>query len=74
MQYAKRLATEIGKRVSTRRQRLGLTQEELAKKLKITGAQISYIERGERGPSLVTLHKLAKVLGTTVGRLVPDEI
>jgi len=71
MDYSKKLARAIGKRVAQRRQKVGLTQSELAGKLRISDAHVSYIERGERGPSLVMLHKMAKVLGTTVGHLVP---
>lgn len=74
MRYEKRLVTEVGKRVAVRRKRAGMTQDQFAQKLGITDAHVSYLERGERGPSLVMLHKIARVLKTTVGRLVPDKV
>ena len=74
MDYAKKLSRAIGKQVAKRRLKVGMTQSELAAKLQISDAHVSYIERGERGPSLVMLHKMAKVLGTTVGHLVPMEL
>lgn len=74
MKYEKRLVKAVGKRVSTRRLALGLTQDELARKLGVSNAHVSYLERGERGPSLYMLHKLASVLGTTVGKLVPNKV
>jgi len=74
MDYTKKLSRAIGKQVAKRRQKVGLTQSALAEKLHISDAHVSYIERGERGPSLVMLHKMAKVLGTTVGNLVPMEL
>lgn len=74
MEYSKKLSRAIGKQVAKRRLKVGMTQSQLADKLKISDAHVSYIERGERGPSLVMLHKMAKVLGTTVGNLVPMTI
>ena len=74
MRYEKRLATEVGRRVAIRRKRTGMTQDQFAQKLGVTDAHISYLERGERGPSLAMLHKMARVLKTTVGALVPDKV
>jgi transcriptional regulator with XRE-family HTH domain len=51
-----------------------MTQDQFAKKLGVTDAHISYLERGERGPSLGMLHRMARLLKTTVGRLVPDKV
>lgn len=74
MRYEKRLVREVGRRVAIRRKKSGMTQDQFARKLGVTDAHISYLERGERGPSLVMLHKIARELGTTVGRLVPDKV
>ena len=60
--------------IAIRRKRTGMTQDQFAQKLGITDAHVSYMERGERGPSLGMLHKIARLLGTTVGRLVPDKV
>lgn len=74
MRYEKRLVTEVGRRVAIRRKRSGMTQDQFAQKLGVTDAHISYLERGERGPSLGMLHRIARVLKTTVGKLVPDKV
>ena len=74
MKIEKRLVKAVGKRVQARRLAAGLTQDQLARKLGVSNAHVSYLERGERGPSLHMLHKLAKTLRTTVGRLVPDKV
>lgn len=74
MRYEKRLAVEVGRRVAVRRKRTGMTQDQFAQKLGITDAHVSYLERGERGPSIALLHKMARVLKTTVGSLVPNKV
>ncbi|MDH5672190.1 MAG: helix-turn-helix domain-containing protein [Myxococcales bacterium] len=74
MTHTQKLHRAVGARVQSRRLKLGLTQQELAKKLRVSGAHVSYIERGERGVSLATLHRIARVLDTSVGRLVPMDV
>lgn len=74
MRYEKRLAIEVGRRVAIRRKRTGMTQQQFADKLGVTDAHISYLERGERGPSLAMLYRMARLLKTTVGALVPDKV
>lgn len=49
----------------------GLTQVELAKKMKRKQAYISQLESGtENNPTLDTLRRLAKALGVSVAELV----
>lgn len=49
----------------------GLTQVELAKKMKMKQAYIAQLETGkETNPTLATLRRLARALKTTVGGLV----
>ena len=60
------------------RQRLGLTQPEMAKRLgKIPsppdGAMISRYERDEREPSLFALIAYARIAGVTVDVLIDDK-
>jgi len=47
-----------------------LTQEELAKALKLTSQHISAIEQDKRAPSLTSLAKLAEELGVSIDYLV----
>lgn len=49
----------------------GLTQVELAKKMKMKQTYIAQLETGkETNPTLDTLRRLAKALKVTVGKLV----
>ncbi|MBI5434911.1 MAG: helix-turn-helix transcriptional regulator [Planctomycetes bacterium] len=54
----------FGTVVRQHRERLALSQEELAFRADLHRTYISMLERGERCPSLGTLVKLAKALGT----------
>lgn len=49
-----------------RRQRLGLKQEDLAKRLNLSAMGLSYLERGSRGLKLELLELWAKELGLEV--------
>jgi transcriptional regulator with XRE-family HTH domain len=54
-----------------RREGLGFTREQLAKKAKVTTAYVSMMEAGKRkNPSLVVLQRLAKALGVPVAELL----
>jgi transcriptional regulator with XRE-family HTH domain len=54
-----------------RREGLGLTREQLAKKAKVTTAYVSMMEAGKRkNPSLAILQRLAKALGVPVAELL----
>lgn len=52
-----------------RRKELGLTQEQLAKKAKISRAALSNIERGEGMPSLERAYRIARILDSTIEHL-----
>lgn len=51
------------------RKRLGLTQEELAKKAKISRAYLSNIEKGKYNPSLPVAQKLSIILNSSIEEL-----
>jgi transcriptional regulator with XRE-family HTH domain len=54
-----------------RREQVGLTREQLAKKAKVTTAYVSMMEAGKRkNPSLAVLERLAKALGVPVTELL----
>ncbi len=57
------LAPGIAKLVSSRREALGLSQRELAKRAGISHTVVSRIEGGDHSPSPKTLERLADVLG-----------
>lgn len=53
----------LGERLRTAREKLGLTQSEVAKKAKMTVNYYAMIERDEVNPSLKKLQSVVKVLG-----------
>lgn len=63
-----RLAT-LGENVERLREARGLTQEELGRLAGLHQTAIARIEKGERGPRLATLFKLAEGLGVRPGEL-----
>lgn len=63
------LAT-IGDRARARREELGLSQDEVAKKAKLHRTYIGGFERGERNISISNLLKIAKALGVEPGFFV----
>ncbi len=52
------------------RQKKGLTQQELAKKLDIKQQNISEYESGKQKPSLDTFIEMAKILNLTLDELI----
>ncbi len=66
---------QLGARVKELRQGLGMTQERLAFKAKISPTFLSHIERGTKKASLQTVEKLATALGVPIQNLfsLPEE-
>lgn len=64
------MATINTKLLRTLRKEKGLTQGELANKIGIGQSFISKIEKGHLEPSLATLGRMARVLGTDVKALL----
>ncbi|HEY5988732.1 MAG TPA: helix-turn-helix transcriptional regulator [Streptosporangiaceae bacterium] len=53
------------------RERQSMTQEELAKRARVTQAYVTHLERGIRkNPSLAVLKRLARALGVPVTELL----
>jgi len=63
----------LGKRVKNLRELTGMTQEELAKKLKISRPTISQIEKGERRIPADELLKLSQIFDVDVNELLELE-
>ena len=66
------LRSALGSRVRERRQKLGLSQEELAERAGLHWTYVSGIERGRRNPGLNTLSTLASALRLSLAELVRD--
>ena len=63
---------KIGDNLKRRRVRKALTQEELARKARLTTASVARIERNETEPRMSTLRKLAKALDIDPAELVGE--
>ena len=57
---------EVGFNLTKARDSIGITQKELADKVKIYQGDISKIERGQANPSIKTLQRLAEGMGMRV--------
>ena len=60
----------FGNNIRACRERVSLTQEELARRVGCTQSHISQIEQSDARPTLGTLQKVAEALGCPVGDLV----
>ncbi len=60
----------LGKNLRAARDRLGLTQEEIAARSGVQAGEISRIERGKRDPQVSTLEKIAAAVEMPPGRLL----
>ena len=65
---------EIGSRIRTQREFMGLTREQLAEKIEITPKFCSDIELGVKGMSVPTLCRLSQILGLSTDFIFFGEI
>lgn len=63
----------LGKKITLMREKLGITQTELAERIQANQSTISKIEHGVKNPSAAVIYKIAKVFGCTVEYLMDDE-
>ena len=59
----------VGKRVKELRNRLGISQEELAYRAGLDRTYITSVECGKRNISIVNIEKIAKALNVTLAEL-----
>lgn len=62
----------MGQLIKAARERAGMTQEELGKKIGVTGVAIMRYEKGQRQPRLAQLQAIAAALGVPVQDLISD--
>ncbi len=74
MKSQKNVYAVIGRRTRQERNRMGLTQEELAEKASIHPSFLGQIERGTKKASLVTIQRIADALGIAEEQLFNDNI
>ncbi len=63
-------AKAFGRAVRERRERLGISQEELGFRATLDRTYVSGIERGTRNPTLATMLRLSSALGVRASRLL----
>ncbi len=73
MKLQKNVYAVIGKRTKQERNRIGLTQEELAEKARIHPSFLGQIERGTKKASIVTIHRIASALGISEEHLFCED-
>lgn len=64
------ITSKIGLKIKLLRNKLGLSQEELAEKSNLSSTSIGSIERGKSHPSIETLERIAIALGIELKELV----
>src|SRR5262249_1227351 len=64
----------VGARIRTLRTALGLSQEALGERARLSYKFVGEVERGRGNPTLDTLNALATALGVTLARLVADDV
>jgi transcriptional regulator with XRE-family HTH domain len=69
MTHSHRALDTFGQNIRKQRSEQGLSQEALADKADLDSTYISGIERGVRNPSLLSIVRIAKALGTDLGSL-----
>ena len=75
MLYSLRMTeTNIGRRIADLREAAGLTQTELAKKLKTTQSAVARFESGSQNVSTDTLKKVSKALGRNLLTMSPGSL
>jgi transcriptional regulator with XRE-family HTH domain len=67
---ADRVVKHLGKRIAELRRERGLSQGNLAAKIRSTPQWVSQLERGTRSPTVHTLCKLANALDVTLADLL----
>lgn len=65
----KQTKDKLGRRVQKLRKNMGLSQEELAEKIKISRTHMGHVEQGRKSPSLKVMTKLAKALKVKISDL-----
>lgn len=61
----------LGRKIQKIRKAKGLTQEQLAEKVKVSTTFIGYVETGYRRPNLKMIYKIARALDAKVKDIFP---
>lgn len=61
----------LGRKIQKIRKEKGLTQEQLAERVKVSTTFIGYVETGYRRPNLKMIYKIARALNIKVKDIFP---
>lgn len=62
---------ELGKRLRIAREKAGMTQVELARKIRMSRTSVSNIEAGRQGISVAALYAIAAAIGVEPSEVMP---
>lgn len=65
--------TSLGQHIKQLRVQSGLSLDQLADRSEVSRSMLSAMERGEKAPTIVVLHRVANGLGLTMTRLLEPE-
>ncbi len=60
----------MGRRIRRRREALGMSRKDLAKRLNVTSKFIADLEYGDKGTSVKNLYRLKQILGVSIDYLM----
>ena len=64
---------KVGEKIKALREDMNLSQEAFGEKAGLNRTHVSYLEVARQDPSLLTLYRVAKVLGLSVSELLEVE-
>jgi transcriptional regulator with XRE-family HTH domain len=64
---------QLGARIRSLRSRQGLSLDEAAQRCHVSRSMLSAVERGEKTPSVLVVHRIAVGLGSNITRLLGEE-
>ena len=73
LSLAMTLGGNVARNIRRLREERGLTQEELAVRIRITRNYVGMIERQENSPTVAMLERIAKALGIEPARLFDEK-
>ena len=68
----KNLKAAIGGVLRAKREKLAISQEEVAERAGVDRTYVSILERGQKSPTLETLEKICKALETLPERVIEE--
>lgn len=68
-----KVLVDFGNAVRSRRMALGISQEEFAERAGLHRTYIGMVERAEKNVTLLSIEKIARALGVSIGSLFDED-